>query len=39
VAHGRAPDAAAEWVDSVDEPNARRIALTKTAASAVVFIN
>jgi pantothenate kinase len=38
IAHGRDPAAAAAWVHSVDEPNARRIALTRTAATAVVLV-
>ncbi|MCV7225090.1 nucleoside/nucleotide kinase family protein [Mycolicibacterium komossense] len=36
IDHGRSTVQAQAWVDSVDEPNARRIASTKAAADAIV---
>ncbi len=36
VAHGRTADAAAAWVASVDEPNARRVATGSTPADLIV---
>ena len=39
VAHGRSPDAARAWVESTDEPNARRIEATRQRATGIVSID
>lgn len=39
VRHGRTPEAAAEWVRRVDEPNARRVAATAAWADLLVDVD
>jgi hypothetical protein len=36
IRFGKAPDAAAAWADTVDEPNARLIAATRSRADLVI---